>query len=189
MDITLQTKVNDTNRIQFYQQVYRHQFDDKQSLINLDMFTNDCILVDCCGWHYQSLFPTKKIICLETVKSALQFKLDRSKFNKLIDNQTDSYIGWPKLDSVDPVLVFDRSPMLKYQTVNDLIKLLSHAVEQYHASQLIVNLDTLFIDDNRLQDRFYSLSAISIPNFTVREVLYKTNSNKLFMQFKRNYAE
>jgi len=189
MDITLQTKVNDINRSQFYQQVYHHQSDAKHSLVNLDMFTNDCILVDCCGWYYRSLFPTKTIICLETIKTALQFRLGRSNFDKLIDNQKDSYIGWPELDVVNPVLIFDRSPMLKYQTVNDLINLLSNAVKKYNASQLIVNLDTLFIDDNRLQDRFYSLAAITIPNFTVSEVLYKIDSSKLFMQFKRNYVE
>jgi hypothetical protein len=189
MDITLQTKVNNINRSQFYQQVYRQQFDAKQSLVNLDMFANDCILVDCCGWHYRDLFPTKTITCLETIKSALQFKLDRSKFDKLIDNQKDSYIGWPKLSCVDPVLIFDRSPMLKYQTVNNLIRLLSDAVEKYNASQLVVNLDTLFIDDNRLQDRFCSLAAIAIPNFTVREVLYKIDSSKLSMKFKRNHVE
>jgi hypothetical protein len=189
MDITLQTKVSDINRSQFYKQVYRQQFDTKQFLVDLDIFTNECILVDCCGWHYRDLFPTKRITSLETIKSALQFKLDRSKFTKLIDNQKDSYIGWPELNVVDPVLVFDRSPMLKYQTVDNLVKLLSTAVEKYNASQLVVNLDTLFVDDNRLQDRFYNLAAITIPNFVVREVLYKIDSSKLFMQFKRKHVE
>ena len=60
MDITLQTKVSDINRSQFYKQVYRQQFDTKQFLVDLDIFTNECILVDCCGWHYRDLFPTKE---------------------------------------------------------------------------------------------------------------------------------
>lgn len=189
MGTNQQTKVNDKNREQFYQQVYCQQFDTKQSLINLDMFIDDCILIDCCGWHYRNVFPNKKITSLETVKSALQFKLDRSKFNKLIDNQHDSRIGWPELTVTDPVLIFDRSPMLKYQCINDLVKLLTNAANKYNAKQVVVNLDTTFIDDNRLQDRFHTLASICIPNFTVREFVYKIESNKLFIHFKKNYVE
>lgn len=185
MDIKLQTKVNDNNRDNFYQQVYRQQYDSKQHLINLEMFSGECLLIDCCGWHYRNTFPKSNIKSLETIKSALQFKLDRTKFDKLIDDRQDHYVSWPKLDTVDPVLIFDRSPMLKYRSIPDLIELLNSAVEKYHASELVVNLDATFIDDNRLTDRFYNLSNINIKDFTVREFIYKAATKKLFIHVKR----
>lgn len=188
MDINLQTKVNDNNRQQFYQQVYRHQFDSKSSLVNLDMFSNDCVLIDCCGWHYRDLFPNKKIISLETVRSALQFKLDRSRFDKLIDNQKDTHIGWPTLSVKDPVLIFDRSPILRYQPIDVLVNILNSAVEKYNASELVVNLSLVTVDDDRLRDRFYNFSSMSIRNFTVREFVYNIETSRLFVRFKKNYA-
>jgi hypothetical protein len=188
MDITLQTKVKDNNRDRFYQQVYRHQFDTKQQLINLELFSNDCVLVDCCGWHYRNLFPKNNIKILETVKNALQFKLDRVMFDKLIDDQRDEHIGWPELNTVDPILIFDRSPILKYRSIPDLIKVLNDVVKKYHASELIVNLDTTFVDDTRLVDRFCNLSTIGIDHFIIVEFAYKANTKKLFIHTKRKHA-
>jgi hypothetical protein len=189
MDITIQTKVTDNNRDQFYKQVYRQQFDTKSQLIDLARFSNDCVIIDCCGWHYRNTFPDKNVICLETVKSALQFKLDCARFNKLVDDRQDRVIGWPPLETTDPVLVFDRSPMLKYLSILDLVSILSNAVETYNASQLIINIDTTFVDDCRMADRFYNLSTISIPNFLVLEFVYKISTRKLFMHFSRKHAE
>jgi hypothetical protein len=187
MDIKLQTKVNDNNRSQFYQQVYCQQLDTKQQLVDLEMFSNDCVLVDCCGWHYQNVFQDKKIFKLETLKTASQFKLGRNQFNKLIDDRTDNQIKWPTLEVSDPVLIFDRSPMLKYHSLNKILSILSDSVYQYNATDLIVNLNTIFIDDSRVVDRFYNLANISIAKFAVREFLYSARNNKLFIHFKRNY--
>lgn len=188
MDIKLQTKVSDKNRNEFYQQVYRQQFDNKSQLINLEQFSTDCILVDCCGWHYRDLFPNNNIISLETVKSALEFKLDPVKFNKLVDNQQDNQVNWPPVACADPVLIFDRSPMLKYLTVSALVDVLSSVVKKYQASELLVHLHTTFVDDPRLMDRFYNFSKICIAEFTIKEFVYDTSNDKLFMHFKRNYV-
>jgi hypothetical protein len=188
MDMMLQTKVKDHNQDRFYQQVYRHQFDTRQQLINLELFSNACVLIDCCGWHYRDLFPDSSVKILETVKNALQFKFDPSSFDKLIDDRQDHNIRWPKLDIVNPVLIFDRSPMLKYHGILDLTNVLDSAVKKYHASELIVNLDTTFIDDVRLVDRFYNLSSISIDNFIMIEFVYKANLKQLFIHAKRKHA-
>lgn len=188
MHIKSQTEVTDVNRARFYQQVYQQQFNNKTQLINLNGISNTCILVDCCGWHYKTLFPESKILCLETLKTALQFKLDRGKFDKLIDDQKHEKINWPQVPAIDPVLIFDRSPILKYRSVDNLVGLLTDAVGKYNAIQLIVNTSTTFIDDVRLVDRFYQLSSICIPNFTVKEFSYKASENKLFLHFHRNYV-
>ena len=188
MDITTQTKVTDNNRDKFYKHVYRQQFNSKSQLIDLSEFSSDCVLIDCCGWHYRNTFPDKNIIILETVKSALQFKLDRNKFNRLIDDQQDHTISWPPLEIINPVLIFDRSPILKYRSVSDLVDLLSNASTIYCASQLVINVDTTFVDDPRVVDRFYNLSKISIPNFIVVEFVYKSTTNNLFMHFRRKHA-
>ena len=115
MDITLQTKVTDSNRSQFYNHVYCQQFESKSQLINLEMISSDCVVIDCCGWHYQNLFPNKNIVILETVKTALQFKIDRSKFSKLINDQQDHVIKWPDLEVIDAALVFDQKRRYRLQ--------------------------------------------------------------------------
>jgi hypothetical protein len=186
MEIKLQTKVNDNNRVQFYQTVYKQQFDTKQQLVDLDMFSNDCVLIDCCGWHYQQVFPNKKIIKLETLPAVLQFKLNQDQFDKLIDNQIDHHIRWPTLMVSNPALIFDRSPILKYRSINDLVNILNDVVDHYKANDLVINLETVFIDDPRFVDRFANLANISILNFTVRKFLYSTHDYKLFIHFKRN---
>lgn len=188
MDIKQQTKVSERNCNEFYKQMYRQPFDAKSQLVNLEQFSTDCILIDCCGWHYRDLFPNNNIISLETVKTVLEFKLDPAKFNKLIDNQQDNRINWPPVVCSNPVLIFDRSPILKYRTVSDLVDVLSNAVQKYQASQLIVNLHTTFIDDPRLMDRFNNFSKICISGFTIKEFVYTTSNDKLFMHFKRNYV-
>ena len=185
MDIKLQTKVTDNNRADFYQVAYYQQLDAKDQLINLEQFSSDCVLVDCCGWYYRDLFPDNNVIILETVKTALQFKLDLTKFNKLVDDRQDHQLSWPPVTTTRPVLIFDRSPMLKYRDIPNLVNVLSAAVEKYQADQLIVNLNTAFIDDPRLVDRFYNLSSFCIDNFVVKEFFYSTNDTKLFIHFKR----
>jgi hypothetical protein len=187
MDTKLQTKINDHNRGQFYQQVYSQQLGTKQQLVNLEMFSNDCVLIDCCGWHYQNIFFDKKIIKLETLTTASQYKLERNQFDKLIDDGPDRPIRWPKLNLSDPVLIFDRSPMLKYLSPEQMSSILVDAVTQYQASDLVVNLDIKFIDDSRLVDRFSTLSTISVSDFTVREFVYSCHNSKLFIHFKRNH--
>ena len=85
-------------------------------------------------------------------------------------------------------MIFDRSPILKYRTVSDLIDVFSNTVKKYQASQLLVQLHTTFIDDPRLVDRFYNFSKICIAEFTIKEFVYNTNNDKLFIHFKRNYV-
>lgn len=187
MEIKLKTKVNDNNRIQVYQTVYRQQFDTKQELVDLDLFSNDCVLIDCCGWHYQQIFPDKKIIKLETVASALQFKLDQKQFDKLVDHQIDkNIIRWPNLSISTPALIFDRSPILKYRSIDNLLDMLNEVIDHYNANDLVINLETMFIDDPRFVDRFYNLANMKILNFTVREFTYSTHTFKLYIHFKRN---
>jgi|LakMenEpi03Aug12_release.lakeMendotaPanAssembly.Ray.scaffolds.fasta_scaffold437595_1 hypothetical protein len=188
MGIILQTKVTDENRDKFYQQVYCQQFDSKHQLINLEIFSNECVLVDCCAWHYYDMFPNNRIIRLETVKNALQFKLSRNKFDKLVDDQQDHCIRWPSLDVVTPVVVFDRSPMLKYRSLANLTNLLTSVSNAYQASHLIINMNTTFIDDTRLVDRFYNMASINIPGFTVKEFVYSVSINKLFIHFGCNHV-
>lgn len=189
MDIKLQSSPGNHNRDQYYQQVYSQQHDTKQQLVNLEMFADNCVLIDCCAWHYQNIFVDKQIIKLETVHTAQQYKLDHTQFDKLVDVQQDRPIRWPTLNLLDPVLIFDRSPMLKYLSLDQISSLLTNAAVQCQASDLVINLDTKFIDDPRLVDRFYNLASICIENFTVREFVYSTRANKLFVHLVRDHAD
>jgi hypothetical protein len=187
MDTKLQTKINNDNRNQFYQRVYCQQLETKQQLVNLEMFSNDCVLIDSCGWHYQNIFFNKKIIKLETLTTALQYKLERNQFDKLIDDGPNRPIQWPELNLSNPVLIFDRSPMLKYLVPEQISSILAAVATRYQAEDLVVNLNIKFIDDSRLADRFFTLSTVGMLDFTVREFVYSCHDNKLFIHFKRNH--
>ena len=170
----LQTKITDTNKDDFYRTVYNMQMDGKSGLINLDKFTNKtCILIDCCGWHYKNIFPGN-ILSVEAVTTVQQFKLEQNQFDKLFDNRNDS-IRWPGINVVNEnVLVFDRSPILKYRSVDQQVNLITSAGQRYNPSDIIIRHSLLFVDESRITDVFYKLSLFAVPNYCVEQFFYDT---------------
>lgn len=183
-----QTQVTDQNRDQFYKQVYPQQFGSKQQLINLNQFdTKNVVAIDCCGWHYRDLFFEKTVLSIDPIKTALEFKLPKNKIYKLIDNRHDNDLIWPVFDAGDCTVLFDRSPILKYKTLSQLKSIFDTVMQTYNPRFLIVRLNTVFIDSNRLTDRFYELSSITVKNSVVKEFHYNTYVNELYICFERCY--
>ena len=168
-----QTAVNNTNQLAFYRQMYPVQRDSVENLIDISSVNDPIIAIDCCGWHYKDLFD-KQIIMLETLKTAHQFALDIKKFDKLIDNRIDGKIVWPKINYDLPVLLLDRSPLLRYKTVFDLNILLKDMVENYRPKMLLLRGSLLVLDDFRLDDRFYSFKELCVDGFVITKFLYDT---------------
>lgn len=189
MDIKLrQTQVTDQNRDQFYQQLYKQQNDSRQQLIDIDSFsTANVVAVDCCGWHYQALFPDKNVLFVDPIKTAKEFALPRNKIHKLIDNRSDDHLIWPKFDAGDCTVLFDRSPILKYKTLNELISIFHTVMEMYQPRFLAVRLNTVFVDSNRLVDRFYDLATVKVSNSIVKEFHYNAQLDQLYVCFERCY--
>jgi hypothetical protein len=180
MESMLQTKANDTNYQDFYKSVYPMQTNSVGQLIDLSSYTNTtCVLIDCCGWHYKKLFPTNRIISIEHVQTAKQFKLSAEQFDKLVDDQ----YRWPRLPVQDPVVVLDRSPMLKYHTLDDISNMLHNLASSYTPGKLILRANMLFIDDNRLEDRFYNLSSIALAGYVVEKFCYDVKKLILEVEF------
>jgi len=181
-----QTQVTDQNRDQFYKQVYPHQLGLKQQLINIDQFdTKNVVAIDCCGWYYRDLFSEKNVLSVDPIKAALEFKLPKDKIYKLVDNRIDDKLTWPKIDVTDCTVLFDRSPILKYKTLNELTSIFDAVVETYQPKYLVVKLNTVFIDSNRLTDRFYDLATIRVKNNVVEEFCYNTRSDQLYICFAK----
>jgi hypothetical protein len=183
-----QTQVTDQNRDQFYKQVYPHQLDSKQQLINLNQFdTKNVVAIDCCGWHYRDLFLEKNVLSVDPVRAALEFKLSKDRVYKLVDNRNDHKLVWPKFDADNCTVLFDRSPILKYKTLSKLTSIFDAVVDAYQPKFLVVRLSTVFIDSNRLTDRFYELATVKVKNSVVKEFRYNTYSDQLYICFEKCY--
>ena len=181
-----QTQVTDRNRDQFYKRVYSQQLEGKDSLINLNAITNSNIIaVDCCGWHYKELFPTKNVLSIDPLKTALEFKLPKDKIFKLVDNRNDQHWVWPKLEVSDCAIVFDRSPMLKYLTVDQLNATLNEVQRIYQPEFVIVKLKLMFVDSSRLVDRFYDIASIRITDSIVSRFHYNSDIDLLDICFRK----
>jgi hypothetical protein len=189
METKIQTQVTDQNRVAFYQQQYIHQTETKAQLINLDQLpTKTIILVDCCGWHYKSLFFNADVICFETFNTIKNFKLDKMYFDKIIDNQSDSHIGWPtlQLEKLENcAIIFDRSSILKYFTIEKISSTLNTVTSKYQPLIVVLRQSTMFIDGPRLLDRFYELSKLSVDGYIVKTVEYQTDKNHFYIEFQR----
>lgn len=187
METRLQTKVTDQNRLDFYKTVYPQLTKSKDQLIQLNRHNvSSYVFADCCGWHYKTLWPDLTIFGLETLNSIKEYKLERSKFQGIIDSRDYSNIKWPNVNAFDCALIFDHSGILKYRTIEDIINVISSAAEKYQPKIIVFRSLTMFIDDPRLTDRFVELSKILIPGFVVTAVSYYEIN--LAMEFKRKVA-
>lgn len=180
----LQTKVTDSNIQDFYKSVYFMQNESREQLIDLTDFDNTCIIIDCCGAHYKTVFK-KDVIILETIKSAKEYKFSKDQFDKLIDNRQDNNITWPTVNVATPVLIFDRSPLLKYQSISSICEIISQAAKKYHASKIVVRHKLIFVDDSRTSDRFYNFQDFKVKNYCVEKFSYDTTTKEYFFWLKR----
>ena len=187
METRLQTKVTDQNRFDFFKAVYPQLNKPKNHLIQLNKYNvSSYVLADCCGWYYKTLWPDLIIFGLETLNSIKEYKLEKSKFQGIIDSRDYSNIKWPNINTSDCALIFDHSVILKYRTVEDIVNIITTASEKYQPKVIVFNSLTMFIDDSRFGDRFVNLSKILIPGFVVTAVSYQETN--LTMEFKRKVA-
>ena len=181
-----QTQVTEQNRIQFYQHVYPHQTESRDQLIDInDLDINTIIPIDSCGWRYKELFPEKHVLSIDPVKTALEFHLPKDKLYKLVDNRSDHALTWPKFVADDCAVIFDRSPILKYRTIDQLVALFNDVQQTYRPKLLIARLKLTFIDSARLADRFYDLSTIQVNNTVVDQFHYHADQDHLYMCFRK----
>lgn len=171
-----QTKVTEANRAAFYKTLYPQQLDCQEKLIQLTHQTiGQYIVIDSCSWHYKACWPNANIIGLECLSTALEFKLQTHQFDKLIDTRQPDNIAWPNLNTNNPALIFDRSPILKYKTVSEIVNIVVSAADKYQANAVFLNIQSVFVDDIRLTDRFNNLINLQLPNFIVKKFYYDEN--------------
>lgn len=181
------TQITDTNRDKFYKQVYRQQLDSKPRLVDLDCFNaKNFIMVDCCGWHYKTLFPNKTVLSIESAREVQQYNITQDRFDHLFDYIDNGSIAWPNLAIDNCAVVFDRSPVLKYQTIEQLTSIFQQVQSTYQPKFLIARLQLTLIDDSRLVDRFYYLSQLRVNGSVVTEFKYNIKNNELYVCFQRN---
>jgi hypothetical protein len=186
MDIKQQTQITDQNRKEFFRQRYHHQTDAKDQLVDLDSLKEFTVIcVDCCGWYYKTLFPHKSIVSMETIKTVKNFNLDRTYFDQLIDNQSDDRLGWPSISAEQCAVIFDRSPLLKYQTLEQISTVLNTVAHKYTPATILLEQALKFIDDTRLVDRFCHISALKINGYVVTKFVYDLDADRLGISFRK----
>jgi hypothetical protein len=190
METKQQTKVTKQNKSGFFLAMYHHQNSTKDQLVNLDSLKEtQVILVDCCGWYYKKLFTQKSIVGLETIKTVKQFELDKTYFDRLIDNQQDQFIGWPSVCVDDCAVVFDRSPLLKYRSLDQLSEIITDVTDKYMPNTVILEQSLTFIDDNRLVDRFYNFAKFKINGYIVKKITYDADQMHISIRLQKKFNQ
>jgi len=180
MELKLQSKVSEHNRQEFYNTVYPHASTPASELIQLDKLNaSTYVIADSCGWYYKTVWPDANVISLETLSAIKEYKLERFKFQGMIDNRDHTNIKWPTIDVADCALIFDRCPILKYRTVTDIVNVISGAATKYNPKSIIFNASATFIDDPRLTDRISVLASMLIPGYVVINFSYDTVTVKI----------
>jgi len=177
------SKVTKGNRNNFYSELYEMQHNGVDALINLDQLPGTCALIDCCGWHYRSLFASKIVVTLETITAAREYQYPKQQVDYLIDNQTPT-VAWPTLETPVQTLVFDRSPMLKYATIEQLTQMLNSVAQCYNPKEIVIRHSLLYLDDNRLTDRFYNFQQLQLQNYTVYQFEYNCDTLSFTARFQ-----
>jgi hypothetical protein len=181
MEQKLQTKVTLENQKDFYQSLYRND----RTLVALDqLLVTEYLLVDCNQEQYCKKYPNLNIVLLTTLSTAKQFNLSRDQFDYLIDNQIYNNLHWPKIPTTNCAIIFDHSPVLKYLTVPEIINVLETVSDRYCPAIILLQSSLFFIDDCRVNDRFYNLVDIKIKNYVVEKFYYDTPTTELTIQFK-----
>jgi hypothetical protein len=68
--------------------------------------------------------------------------------------------------------------------VLEIVTELETVAKRYRPARILLQNSLLFIDDNRLQDRFYNLIDIQIKNYVIEKFYYDTATTELTIQFK-----
>jgi len=182
----LQTSITSHNQPDFFKSIYHHQLESQTQLIDVDLFKETTILaIDCCGWHYKKIFPQKKFVALETIKTVKKFGLDNTYFDRLIDNQSDSRIGWPSIVLENCAVILDRSPFLKYKTLDQITHIFNSIADTYRPDTFFVKMLLTFIDDVRLVDRFYNISHLRVENYIINRFDYNIERDQLVIKFTK----
>ena len=190
METKQQTKVTEQNKSDFFLRMYYHQTATKDQLVNLDLLKESTvILVDCCGWHYKKLFPQKSVIGFEAIKTIKNFNLDKTYFDHLIDNQHDHRIGWPPISIDNCAVVFDKSPLLKYRTLDQMSNILIDVTNKYMPSTVILEQSLTFVDDDRLIDRFYNFAKFKINGYIVNKFNYNADLMHVSIEFRKKIKQ
>jgi hypothetical protein len=177
-----QTTITDENRQDFYNLVYKQSRHNITPLIDISMHDLP-IMVDCLGKHYEEHF-NKKVYKLETLTSVKNFKLPIDYFDRLIDDQKEQDIGWPEVKLNKSVLIFDRSPLLKYRSVDDLHKILTQTSNKYTPTKIILRLNLTFIDDNRFDNRIKNLSQLELDRYRIEKFSYDVKNDLLYIEYE-----
>lgn len=180
-----QSQITEHNKTHVMRAMYPVIQEGRESLIDITQETNDVIAIDCCGWHYSQVFQ-KKLIMLETLLNAKYFKLGLEYFTKLIDDR-DNTLLWPNIPNIsNPVVLLDRSNILRYRTMTELKSIIQNIVTCYTPSKIIIRGRLEFLDDSRLGDRLHTwFDFFPIDNYITVKFLYDTTTMIYSVDLKR----
>ena len=162
-----QVNITDQNRQFYYKAQYNIDY-VKNNLINLGSHANETIVaVDSCGYLYRNHFSDLTLQVVENSQMVKLFNLDHTYYDKLFDS----------LESItvvrNGVLLLDHCPSIfKYKTLDQLVDVISTLTKTIDPKYCIGRIALITLADNRLADRFKSLSQIIPDNYIVCRYCY-----------------
>lgn len=181
-----QTKVTDHNRQDFYLAVYPVQRNTVDQLIDISVFQEEIIAIDCCGWYYAEKF-NRPLIMVETTTSVENYNLKPHHYTYLLEDSNDA-LRWPDMPyNQNAVLLLDRSPLLKYLSLQELGAVINTMIQKYNPSRILIRGNLQFIDDCRLVDRLTNwFDFLHRSNYITTKFIYDTDAMTYCLHLKKH---
>jgi len=175
-----QTEITDSNRLEFYKQVYRVLSMNKDELLDLNNISTDIVIFDSAGWYYEQHFPKQQIIKFENLQTCKNYKLTPDQFDHIF---TDTKI--PVTDLPNCILVLDHSDYLKYKNIQELRDTFTRLTTCIKPKEIIVRMSTINLTDSRFENRIQNLASINPINYTITKFNY--NEDQLYLAMREKY--
>lgn len=172
-----QTKINEENWEKFYKRLYPVLTMSKQNLIDISRLSGTKVIVDSAGWYYQEHFSGDNVIKIEHVNTCKNFKLDKSKFDKMFND-----VSFPNITD-QTVLILDHSAFLKYKTVDQLKELLSMMAKKCNSNYIIVRGSMVTLNDYRFGDRIKDFVNVILDDFIATKL--SCNLDQYWLEMKK----
>jgi hypothetical protein len=178
----------------FYRHVYPVLKMKKDELIDLEtLYSNKkIVIVDSCGWVYQTMFPNSDIYKIEGIDMCKNVSMTQEKLDCLFDDRDFKNQKFPNRPFDGSVLIIDHSPLMKYRNGKQIRKIFNDLAQSIRPELFHIRMLLDTTDDYRFDNRILELVNIVPDNYVTTEFLFflDVGNRKLVAKFKRlkNYA-
>lgn len=178
----------------FYKYVYPVLSMSKDQLIDLSHLSaeHQIIAVDSCGWLYQQHYPNLTFYRVESLSMVKNISMDRSKFDKLYNDQDDKNPSFPKFSFPKSVLILDHTVLFRYRDIDNFKTVFQNLLCCTDPELVYFRGTTKLTGEFRFGNRMQELTKLVPDNYAIEKFLFDTsgsiNSFQITLRKIKKYA-